>query len=445
MKRILTIATAFAALALTLGVRADAPNVFAIRGARIITAAGAPIDTGTVVVRRGIIEAVGASVDVPSDADVIDGKGMTVYPGLIDLGNTKVADRPAPEQPQNIRTTADLERWKRTQILQPQSRAADAVRVDDPEMTRLAAAGITSVLAVPAGEVMPGQSALVNVAAPPNDPQIGEVVASRRALVVVKTPVALHVSFPSRPRVGVTAYPESLMGVIAFVRQSFLDAQHYHDVAAHAGARQDDDPALEAMQPAIDRKLPVAFEANQAREILRVLKMARELRLDPIVSGARDAEEVAGDLKSQNARVIFSLNYPQRSRSLAPDADEPIHVIRERADAPKAPQALAKAGVPFGFESAGLAEPKDFVRNAGKAVRAGLAEDTAVRALTLGAATIAGVGNRLGSIEKGKIANLIVTDGNLFDEKTTVKRVFVDGRAVSLDVSPPAGGRGRGH
>jgi imidazolonepropionase-like amidohydrolase len=444
MKRLLTISTALAALMLSLTVGADAPNVFAIRGARIVTAAGAPIDSGTVVVRRGVIDAVGASVDVPSDAEVIDGKGLTVYPGLIDLGNTKVAERPTPEQPQNIKTTAELERWKREHILQPQMRAADALKADDPELTKLAAAGITSVLALPSGEVISGQSALVNVAAAPDEPQIGDVVAPRKSIFVVKTPVALHVSFPSRPKVASAAYPESLMGVIAFVKQSFLDAQHYRDVAAHAGMRQADDPALEALQPALARKLPVAFEANQAREILRALKMARELNLDPIIVGGRDAEEVAADLKAQSARVIFSLDYPQRSRALAPEADEPVRALRERADAPKVPQALAKAGLAFAFESGGLAEPKDFVRNAAKAVKAGLTEDAAVRALTVGAATIAGVASRLGSIEKGKIANLIVTDGNLFDEKTVVKRVFVEGRAVSLDVPPPPAGRGRG-
>jgi imidazolonepropionase-like amidohydrolase len=444
MKRSLTISTALAALLLSLAAGADAPNVFAIRGARIVTVASAAIESGTVVFRRGVIDAVGASVDAPPDAEVIDGKGLTVYPGLIDLGNTKVAERPTPEQPQNVKTTAELERWKREHILQPQARAADALKADDPELTKLAAAGITSVLALPSGEVISGQSALVNVAAGADEPQIGEVVTPRRKLFVVKTPVALHVSFPGRPRAASAAYPESLMGVIAFVRQAFLDAQHYHDVASHAGTRQDDDPALEALQPALARKLPVAFEANQAREILRALKMARELNLDPIIVGGRDAEEVAGDLKAQNARVIFSLDYPQRSRALAPEADEPVLTLRERADAPKVPQALAKAGVPFAFETGGLAEPKDFVRNAAKAVKAGLTEDAAIRALTVAAATIAGVANRLGTIEKGKVANLIVTDGNLFDEKTTVKRVFVEGRPVSLEVSPPPAGRGRG-
>ena len=439
------------ALILSLGLRADTPNVYAIRGARIVTAAGTPIDSGTIVIRRGLIDAVGPSITPPPDADVIDGKGLTVYPGLIDLGNTRAADQAAPQPPQNARTSAELERWKRTQILRPQARAADAVKVDDSELTKLASAGITSVLAVPSGDVISGQSALVNIVAPPDDPQIGNIVDARRGLVIVKTPVALHVSFPNRPRSGGNAYPDSLMGVVAFVRQSFLDAQHYGKARrrqAEAAAFQvADNPALDAMQPAIERKMPVAFEANEAREILRVLKMARELELDAIVTGARDAEEVAADLKSQAVRVIFSLDYPRRSPALAPNADEPIRRLRERADAPNVPAALASAGVVFAFSSAGLTEPKDFVKNAAKAVKAGLAPDAAIRALTISAATIAGVGDRLGTIEKGKIANLVVTDGDLFDDKTKVTRVFVDGRAVSLDApaAAPAGrGRGRG-
>jgi imidazolonepropionase-like amidohydrolase len=433
--RLLTCAALAAAM--TFVARADAPHVYAIRGARIVTAAGSPIANGTLVIRGGVIDAVGSGVAAPNDALVIDGAGLTVYPGLIDLGNTRAADQPAPPVPQNARTTAELERWKRNQVLKPQSRAADAVKVDDAEMTKLAAAGITSVLALPSGEVISGQSALVNVAAPPDEPQIGNIVEERRGLVVVKTPVALHVSFPERPRGN--AYPQSLMGVIAFVRQSFLDAQHF------ATVRSGDDPALEAMLPAVDRKMPVAFEANRAREILRVLKMSRELKLDPIVTGGREASEVAADLKALNARVIYSLNYPQRPKTLAPDADEPISALRARVDAPKHPAELARTGVPFAFESAGLNDPKEFVRNAAKAVKAGLAEDAAIRALTISAATIAGAGDRVGSIERGKIANVILTDGDIFDEKTTVKRVFVEGRPVSLEPpAPPSSGRGRG-
>ncbi len=433
-------------LALPFALAADTSNVYAIRGAHIVTAAGAPIESGTIVMRRGVIEAVGASVAIPSEADVIDGKGLTVYPGLIDFGNTRAADQPAPQMPDTLTTTAEVERWKRAQLLKPQARAADAVKVDDAELSRLAAAGITSVLALPAGEVIAGQSALVNVAAPPDQPQIGNIVELRRGLIVVKTPVAYHVSLPERPRAGGNAYPQSLMGVIAFVRQAFLDAQHHGDVLrAGQGTVGGDDPALDALQPAVDGTVPVAFAANEAREILRALKLARELKLQPIITGAREAAAVATDLKNQNVRVVYSLNYPQRPRALAPDADEPLQMLRARTGAVRVPGELARTGVPFAFASAGLRDPKDFVKNAAKAVKAGLAEDAAIRALTIDAAKIAGVGDRLGTLEQGKIANLIVTDGNLFDEKTTVKRVFVEGRWVAIDAAPPpSGGRGRG-
>jgi len=129
---------------------------------------------------------------------------------------------------------------------------------------------------------------------------------------------------------------------------------------------------------------------------------------------------------------------------LAPDADESLETLRERANAPKVPGELAKAGVTFAFESAGPTDPKDFVSNAAKAVKAGLSADAVLRAMTIGAAAVAGVADRLGSIEKGKTANLIVTDGDL---KTKITRVFVEGRSIAIDPAasaPPGHGRGRG-
>jgi imidazolonepropionase-like amidohydrolase len=423
---------------------AGAPEVYAIRGARIVTATGQVIESGTLVIRNGVIEAVGASAPIPPDADVIAGTGLTVYPGLIDLGNARAADQPLPPQPSNLRTTADLERWKRTQILRPQARAADTFKVDSTDLTQLASAGITSVLATPAGEVVAGQSALVNVVAPPDSPQIGSLVTSRRGQAVVRATVALHVSIPERTRAAASAYPESLMGMIAFVRQSFLDAQHYaaeraHDQRVKAMDRGAPDETLEALQAALDRRIPVAFEANASREILRALKLAGEFKLDPIVTGARNAEEVTQDLKAARARVIFSLNFPQRPKTLSSDADEPLRVIRERTAVMKVPAELAKAGVSFGFESAGLADAKDFLKNAARVVKAGLPAEAAVRALTIDAARIAGAAERLGSLEKGKIANVVVTDGDLFETSTVIRYVFIDGRPIKL--AEPARGR----
>jgi hypothetical protein len=129
------------------------------------------------------------------------------------------------------------------------------------------------------------------------------------------------------------------MGVIAFVRQAFLDAQHYGAVRRlQPGARQNaaDDPAFDAMQPALEGKLPVAFEANEAREILRALKMARELKLDPIVTGARGADEVTADLKAQNARVIWQPQLPAAAEDAGARGRRPVGALRERAGAPKA-------------------------------------------------------------------------------------------------------------
>ncbi len=135
----------------------------------------------------------------------------------------------------------------------------------------------------------------------------------------------------------------------------------------------------------------------------------------------------------------------QRARGrCAPDADEPIRELRARAQASKTPGSLEKAGVLFAFSSGGIQQPRDFVRNAARAVKDGLSPDAAVRALTINAARIAGAADRLGSLEKGKIANVIVTDGDLFEDRTRVVHVFVDGRKVEPEPPAPAGGRGRG-
>ena len=139
--------------------------------------------------------------------------------------------------------------------------------------------------------------------------------------------------------------------------------------------------------------------------------------------------------------MIVSLNFPKRPETLAPDADEALSVLRSRANAPKTPAALQKAGVLFAFESAGLSDAKDFLKNAAKTVQSGLSREDALKALTLNAATIAGAGDRLGSLEVGKIANVLVTEGDVFDEKMTIKHVFVDGRPVNLDVAPQQSNR----
>jgi imidazolonepropionase-like amidohydrolase len=362
-----------------------------------------------------------------------------VYPGLIDMGNSAVVSIAAASST-TPRTTEDSERAKRDALLRPHVRAAEHIALDAPAVKKLVAAGVTSVLAVPAGQGFRGQSALVNVALPDDDPQIGALADIRKGQPIIRTPVALHLDVPDNPTPR-DAYPNSLMGVIAFVRQSFIDAQYYSSAqeraarSGGAGLRLAFDPALEALQPAVAGRVPVVYRAETAREIERALKMSADFKLDTILAGAREADQVAPDLKSRGVRVIYSLRFPERLKSLEADADEPIRVLRERANAPRTPAALDKAGITFAFESGGLEDPKDFVKNAAKAVKAGLPADAAVRALTIHAATIAGAARRVGSLEKGKIANVVVTDGDLFGDKTTIRHVFVDGRPVSIETS----------
>jgi len=436
------------AVAFAVAPRADAPHIYAIRGARLVTAAGAPIASGTVVIRKGLIEAVGADVQAPSDAMVIDGAGLTVYPGLIDMGHSAGLDLQAPTPPATFRTLEEAERWKRSNIFRPDLRAADHVRPDAPELLRLASTGVTTVLATPTTGLVRGQSALVNVSAPVDEPQIGAVADPRRGLQIVRTPVALHVALGGGGGRG-GGYPAALLGTIAFVRQSFLDAQHQQLEKQRyermkSVTRPIYDPSLDAIQPALARTLPVAFEAGLAREILRSLNMAKEFNLDPIITGAQEADQVVADLKARNARVIYNLDFPARSRALPPDADESIRELRARAQSSKAPAALETAGILFAFSSGSIREPREFVRNAARAVKDGLLAEGAVRALTISAAKIAGAGDRVGSLEKGKIANVIVTDGDLFEERTRVLHVFIDGRKVDAEAAPPAGERGRG-
>jgi imidazolonepropionase-like amidohydrolase len=239
------------------------------------------------------------------------------------------------------------------------------------------------------------------------------------------------------------------MGVIAFIRQAWLDARHYGAAQEHAARQKGGaprvpfDPALEAMQPAVSGRMPVVYRADTVREIERVLDATRTLELQTIVAGAREADQLAADLKTAGVRVIFSLRYPERLKSLGPDADEPIRALRARANAPKAPAALLKAGILFAFESGGLAEPEDFVKNAAKAVAAGLPAEAAIRALTIDAATIAGAGDRVGSLQTGKVANVIVTDGDIFGEKTTIRHVFIDGRPIRIEDAAGEERRGR--
>jgi imidazolonepropionase-like amidohydrolase len=277
-------------------------------------------------------------------------------------------------------------------------------------------------------------------------------------VVVVRSPVAQHVVFAAAGQGGGGGYPGALLGVIAFARQSFYDAQWQKEARAFAERNKNAvvggfEPALDALAPALERKVPVAFDASEQREILRALAFAREFNLDPIIVGGAEAGSVIDDLKAAKAAVIVSANFQaagggpggRGGGGRGGDADTPLRITRMRQNAAKVPAALEQAGIPFAFTIGGLQAPGEFVRSVARTVReGGLSEEAALKGLTVNAARLAGVAERLGTIEKGKMANVIVTDGNLFDT-SRIRHVFVAGWPVDLEAAAqPPGGRGRG-
>jgi len=425
-------------------------DAYAIKGGTVVTVTGATIQKGTVIIRKGLIEAVGADIPIPADARVIDATGMTVYPGLIDantnigLGATAPAaaqggrggGQPATPGPANpaLAITGQTTPAQSTPTpagQSPELMASDQLKVTAETFDQQRSAGVTTALVAPREGIYQGQSVLINLG------------GAEPEKLIVKNSVTLNVSFGSgRGFGGGGGYPGSLMGVFAFLRQSMLDAQHYKAAWEHYSRnkrgtqRPETDKSLAALQPVIAGALPVAFTANSEREIRRAIGLGEEFGLKFMISGGMQSNQVADLLKQKNLTVLLSLNYPQRPANLEDPESEPLRVLRERADAPKSAAALHKAGVRFAFQSGYLNRPSDYIANAAKAIEAGLPKDEAIKAMTIYPAEIFGVSEQLGSIEKGKIANIVVTSGDLFDRRTQVKHVFVDGK--SYEVKPPA-------
>lgn len=442
---------------------------YAIRGAKIVTVSGDTIPNGTVLMRDGVIQAVGASVTIPSDAVVTDGAGLTVYPGFIDMSSSAPLEATAPAAPglggrggggggrgggggdETFTSREEAERAKRAAILRPDYQAEQNLVESSEGLSAMAQAGITSVLAVPSQGIFKGQSALVNTAYPADDPQISTVADYRRGLAVVKAPVAQHVNVGGRG--GGTGYPNSLLGTIAFTRQGFMDAQWQRDATAiyqktgGRGPRPLVEPSLDALKPALAKEMPTAFDASAAREIDRALIMANDFGLDPIIVGGSEAAKRIAELQKAKARVILSVNFQGggggggRGGGGGGGGQAAMQAL---AEAPKTAARLAEANIPFAFTGGGVLQPSAFLANVTRTVKdGGLPPATALRALTLDAARVAGAADRLGSIEQGKIANIVVMEGDMFEANARVRHVFIDGRPVEITAAP-AGGPGRG-
>jgi len=428
----LLVASTFLLLNSNANAQRSAIDTYAITNARIVTVSGPVIDRGTVVVRNGLIAAAGANVNAPPDARVIDGSGLTVYPGLIDsytnLGLPEAAPSPSPSgggggggffsltQPR----PASGPNSTQPPGLQPEVMVEDVIRPGGNEIEASRNIGITTALTLPRTGIWMGQSALINLAG--DTPQ----------QMIVRSPLAMHVGFTPLRTGG---YPGSLLGVFAALRQMMLDAQRYRDAmqiyerAPRGTRRPDTDRSLAALVPVLEGRMPVVMLANSEREIDRALDLAEEFKLRLIIAGGREADRVADRLAKQKVPVLLSLNLPKRTTAAIPEADpEPLSVLRERVEAQQTAGKLAKAGVRFAFQSGSLTNMSDLLSNASRTIENGLSATDALRAFTIWPAEILGVQNQLGSIETGKIANLTIVRGDLFDRNSRVTHVFIDGR-----------------
>ncbi len=404
------------------------PQYFAIRGAKVVPVSGPPMDNANVVVSRGIITAVGKDAMIPPEAWVIDGKGLTVYPGLVDaFTDVGIPAGPAPSAGEGG------PRRSQEQARGPQDRpgstpwrsAADEASLSDKRTETWRNGGFTTVISAPKGGFLPGQAAVLNLA--------GE----RPGDLVVKSPVAVPVSFQGTGGFG-GGFPDSLLGVLAYIHQVWLDtdwsikAQAIYEKNPRGVARPRYDRTEAALAEALEDHALVLVPANNSVQIRRGLELLERWQVKGAIYGGQMGYEVAPEIAAKKLPVLVDLKWPEAEKDADPEAKPSLRTLRFRDRAPSTPAALAKAGVKFAFYSGGITAPKDVLKAAKKSVDAGLAPDAALRAFTLSAAEIFGVADRLGSIESGKIANLVVTDGDLFEEKTKIKMVFVDGRKFEV-------------
>ncbi len=410
------------------GLAARAP-VYALVGARALPVSGPAVENATVVLRDGVIEAVGSGLAAPPDARVIDAKGLVITPGLVDgfgsiglpaptgggprggPGGAAGAPAPAASAPP----------------IEPQALALDRVRPADVAKAR--DAGITTALVIPRDGVVPGQSALIDLAGNTADE------------MAVRQPLALHLQMTTLGR----QYPGSLMGTMALARQALLDAAHYRDEWAayerspRGRTRPRYDASLEAWRKVVAGTEPLVVTAPRANDLRRAASLAEEFHVKVIAAGATGAFEVADVVKARALPLLVSVNFDP-PRPAGGGFGGPPDEEKERADvadAERNPAALDRAGIRFALVSG---HATDFLAGVRKAIDRGLPKDVALRAVTLTPAEILGVADRLGSLEKGKIANVVAWSGEPLTSGARARYVFVDGRLFQPDEPSPSPG-----
>lgn len=399
-------------------------GTFAIVGARIVTVSGGVIENGTVVIQNGKITAVGAGASVPSGAERIDGRGLSVFPGMIDaatgLGLAEIG--------QGANATMDI---AETGTNNANAKAITGVNPHSSHVNVTRVNGITTVMSAPTGGMIAGQGTVINLN------------GSTQADMAVEGTAALVINFPRVTAGGggggfggfggqqqQTDFNELVRRrdtQIDELKKIFTSALNYGR-ATEAYSRDKTLPApatslsLEALVPYVRGEKPIVFTAERERDIRAIAKFVGEMKVKGIIVGGQEAWKASDVLKQNNIAVIYTNIY-----SLPVRQDDPYDFLFE------APSKLQAAGVRFAISTGDQgAEARDLPYHAGLAGAYGLSKDEALKSVTLYPAQILGVSDRLGSIEVGKMANVVVADGDILDPRTNIKYMFINGRLIPL-------------
>lgn len=395
-------------------------GTFAITNARIITVSGAEIPNGTIVISNGKITALGANASIPANAERIDGTGLSVYPGMIDSGT----NMGLLEIGGGAAGTVDV---AETGNINPNAKAILGINPNTSHINVTRVNGITMAHSMPAGGLVSGQSAVINLnGAVQSDME----VVGTFGLVINFPQISTFAGFNplTGPRfIDFTQAVKRRDDRVKELKEELEKALTYANVKdAYAKDKTlphpETDLKMEAMIPYVRGEKPVIFVAERARDIRGIVKLVEEMKLKAIVYGGAEAYLVADDLKKNNIAVIY-----ENIHNNPFDRDDAYDSLFE------APSKMQKAGIKFAIATGDDgANSRELPYQAGMASAYGLPKDEALKSVTLYPAQILGVADRYGSLEVGKMANVVVTDGDILEVRTTIKHVFIDGRKIPL-------------
>jgi len=390
-------------------------KITAIRGAKIIPVVGEDLDVGTILIKDGKIEAIGKDISIPAGAEIVEAKGWRAYPGMIDsyafLGLQEIT---------GVNETVDN---RETGRMNPQVRAVEALRYDSMHIPIARSNGITAALVAPAGGVIAGQSVLIKL----------DGWTNRE--MVVKNPAAMQIEFPGiRGARGGGGGGSGQRGaaaadagrLIAELKDLFTKARFYEKRKNYAAktltlALPEFDETAEFLLPVVKGQTPVMISVHADRDIRAAIQFVKEENLKAIFFGAEQGWKVADDLKKAEIPVIIGSLY-----DLPPVWDDGYDQLFLN------PVVMNKAGVKIAFASVSATMAKDLPYHAAKAAAFGLDKKEALKAVTIYPAEIFGVEKLMGSLEKGKTANIVLSDGDILETRTNIQKVFIDGKECDL-------------